>query len=68
MALVNQSPTFQLADMILPDGVEKFVFDLRAERVSWRHIAARLAAATDGRVDVTHETVRAWAIELERAS
>lgn len=40
----------------------KFVADRRPAK-SWRRIALDLRDATDGKVDVTPETVRKWATE-----
>lgn len=54
-------PTRQLADMILaPDGLDAFVHQARAEGMSWRRLTLALRDRTDGRIDVTYETMRSW--------
>ena len=65
------TPTQLLADTLLPDGgVAKFIAARREQDkpASWRSIALDLRDATDGRVDVTPETVRKWATELVAAA
>lgn len=41
-----------------PGGIAKFVSDRRP--TSWRRIALELRDLTNGRVDVTPETIRRW--------
>ena len=51
----------QLATDHLLDGhLDEFVRSRRAQRRSWRLIARDLYEATDGKIDVTAETVRSW--------
>lgn len=53
------SPKRQLADLLL-DGLDAFVADRRDQGRGWRLIARDIWQATNGRVDVTHETLRSW--------
>lgn len=55
----TETPTQQLADVLLGGGLEEFVRSRRPGR-SWRLIARDLWEATNHRVDVTYETVRGW--------
>lgn len=50
----------KLADLLLGEAgpLEEFVAARRPK--SWRLIARDLLEATDGKVDVTHETLRQW--------
>lgn len=50
----------ELADHLLPDGLEEFVTSRRAAGQSWRRIALELRDATGTVIDVTHETLRSW--------
>lgn len=54
------TPTRQLADTLLPGGVDQFIAERRAAGASWRRIALDLRDATKARVDVTPETLRNW--------
>jgi hypothetical protein len=54
------TPTRRLADLLLEGGLEHFVRSRRAEDRSWRLIARDIWEASDGQVDVTHETLRSW--------
>lgn len=62
MAPPTQSPTYQLADVLLggEGALEEFVTERRAAGRSWRLVARDLYDATGGRVDVTYETLRVW--------
>lgn len=51
--------SYQLA-VILLDGVDGLVSDLRDEGRSWESIARELWAVTAGKIDVTGQTVRSW--------
>lgn len=67
--MTSPTPTRLLADALLPaGGVARFIADRRADRYSWRRIALDLRDTTAGRVDITPETVRRWAAELEAAA
>lgn len=55
----SMTSTQILADLLVGD-IDGFVASRRAQSVSWRQIAADLAAATDNRVQVTRETLRNW--------
>lgn len=58
---MQATPLQLLADQLLGDETaESFVRSRRAERRSWRLIARDLLEATDGKVDVTAETLRIW--------
>ncbi len=51
----------QLATVLLRRDVLAYIRDYRDDGVSWRRIADNLRSDTKGRVDVTGETIRAWA-------
>lgn len=55
------TPSQRLASHYLGQDVRAWINERRAEGVAWRWIARELAEATDGTVDVTHESVRSWA-------
>lgn len=54
------TPREQLASIALGRPVRSWILDRRSEGLSWQAIARRLALDTNGKVGVTHETVRAW--------
>lgn len=56
----ERTPTFQLADMLLPEGLPSFVAERRAAGRSWRRLARDIYDATDQRIDVSFETLRGW--------
>ena len=51
-----------LADILLEQPLAEYVAEKRTAipRWPWRLIAEQLATDTDGKVDVTHETLRSW--------
>lgn len=51
--------SYQLA-VALFDGLDKAIEDYRSERRSWESIAREIWKQTDGRIDVTGQTVRNW--------
>ena len=55
------TPTQRLAGNLLGYPVAEFIQLRRESGIAWRHIARELREATSGQIDVTHETVRAWA-------
>lgn len=56
----------RLADLLLGGKLDEFVRSRRAEGRAWRLIARDLWEATDGALDVTHETLRSWYPEDRR--
>lgn len=60
----SKTPTEQLADVLLGQPLQDYVLSRRPER-SWRLIARDVYTATNGRIDVTHETLRGWYSELD---
>lgn len=56
------SPSQVLADHLLGRSLADYVAEKRTSRPrwSWRLIAEQLAEDTDGKVDVTGETLRNW--------
>lgn len=56
----NGSHRAELADHLLPGGLEEFVMSRRIAGKSWRRIALDLRDATKTVVDVTHQTVKNW--------
>lgn len=53
-------PRQRLADLLLGRPVLEFINERRADDVSYRRIATDLRDATDGEIDVSDVTVRAW--------
>jgi hypothetical protein len=51
-----------LATELLGVPVLEWIDERRSQGRSWRLVARDLLAATDGKVDVTPETVRLWTI------
>lgn len=51
-----------LADHLLAQPLAEYVAEKRSAipKWPWRLIAAQLTIDTDGKVDVTHETLRQW--------
>lgn len=60
MIVTQRTPTQRLADAILGRSVDEFVAERRTAGRSWRHVARDLFEATDGQIDISHETVRLW--------
>ncbi len=54
------TPTQRLADVLLGRSVADYVAERRDAGRSWRLVARDLYKATNGAVDVTHETLRGW--------
>ena len=55
----NDTPTQALARELV-DDLDEFVRSRRAEGRSWRRLSSDLCDATNGRIDVTDVTLRAW--------
>lgn len=51
-----------LAELLLDQPLAEYVAERRTAipKWPWRLIAEQLATDTDGKVDVTHETLRQW--------
>lgn len=62
------TPTQRLADHILDEPLSERVARDRAAGKAWRRIALDLYVETGGQVDVTHETLRSWFGDTERAA
>jgi len=62
------TPTQQLAGMLLGEPVHDWILRRRDQRISWRVIARDLYEVTNHQIDVTHETVRLWAVAGDKAS
>jgi uncharacterized Ntn-hydrolase superfamily protein len=56
----NETATQRLATVLLGQDVLDFIAERRTAGVAWRYICRQLAEATDGQIDVTHETLRQW--------
>lgn len=56
----TQTPTQRLASILLGRPLSGWIEERRNEGRSWRLIARDLFDATNGQIDVTHETLRAW--------
>lgn len=59
-AMTTESPTQRLASILLGRPLDGWIADQRAAGRSWRLVARDLYEATNGQIDVTHETVRTW--------
>lgn len=55
-----QTPTQRLAGMLLGMPIHEWIEQRRSAGRSWRLVARDLYEATNGQIDVTHETVRVW--------
>jgi hypothetical protein len=55
------TPHQKLAGLLLAQPVDQWIRDRRAEGMSWRAVTKLLSDKTNGQIDITHETVRAWA-------
>lgn len=54
-------PNAVIASRLLNEDVTDWINSRRAAGHTWRAIQRELADATDGIIDVVHETIRAWA-------
>ena len=66
--MASNSANRRLASLLLGQPVEDWIHERRDEGLSWRLVTRALMQRTNGQVDVTHETVRAWADQSERAA
>lgn len=57
------TPHQKMAGLLLGQPVDQWIRDKRAEGTTWRAITRLLRERTGGQIDITHETVRAWARE-----
>lgn len=57
---MEQSPTYQLADLALGGKLREMVMEGRALKQSWQQIAQRIYDRTGGAVVVSDETLRRW--------
>lgn len=62
------TPNQRLAEIILGRPVDDWIRERRATGRSWRLIARDLYEATNGQIDLTHETVRGWAYREDKAA
>jgi hypothetical protein len=60
----DQTPNQRLASLILGQPVQSWIITRRTAGRSWRLVARDLYEATNGQIDVTHETVRNWAEQV----
>lgn len=58
--MTTETPTQRLASILLGRPLDGWIADHRSAGRSWRLIARDLYEATNGQIDVTHETVRGW--------
>lgn len=65
---MRTTPTHRLADLLLPTTLADFVQTRRGNGRSWRLIARDLHEQTDGQIDVTAETLRAWFGRIDAAA
>jgi hypothetical protein len=59
-----QNPNQRLATVLLGRPVHQWIAEQRELGWSWRKIADDLKIATDGLVDVSHESIRQWSEEV----
>lgn len=64
---MQPTPTRRLAELLLDEPLDTFVFSRREAGKSWRVIARDLWTTTDGQIDVTSMTLQNW-FPSERAS
>lgn len=62
--MARRLPQQRYADLLLGRSVDDFIAERRANDVSYRRIARDLADATDGEIDVSDVTIRAWALRV----
>lgn len=55
--------TRRYADLLLDGGFDAFVASRRAKGRAWRLISRDLWEETNGELDVTYETLRAWFLD-----
>jgi hypothetical protein len=68
--MADATPLRRLAELLLGEPLEDFVRSRRPHK-AWRFIARDLYDATNGEIDVTHESLRLWfpdATPSEKAS
>jgi len=68
MANPTPTPSQRLASLLLGQPVDKWLRAKRDTGRSWRLIARDLYEATNGQVDVTHEALRRWVDDSEKAA
>jgi hypothetical protein len=61
--MATETPTQRLATLELGEDVVTFIGHRRTNGTAWRIIARDIYTATEGRIDVTHETLRTWYTE-----
>lgn len=61
-------PQQRYADLLLGRSVDHFIAERRANDVPYRRIARELADATDGEIDVSDVTIRAWDLRRQNES
>jgi hypothetical protein len=61
---VAESPNQAFASFILQRPVREWIAEQRELGWSWRKIADDLKIATNGQVDVSHESIRQWNEEV----
>jgi len=54
------TPTQELATLLLGQPVDEWIQARRADNQPWRIIARDLYERTNGRIDVTHQTLVNW--------
>lgn len=61
-------PQQRYADLLLGRSVDDFIDERRANGTSYRRIATDLRDATDGEIDVSDVTVRAWVLRRSESA
>lgn len=63
--MAQDLPQIRYANLLLGRPVLDFITERRANDLSYRRIALDLRDATDGEIDVSDVTIRAWAMRAQ---
>lgn len=56
----DATPLQRLASLLIGRPLDEYVAEGRAHGKSWRTLADEIAAATDGLIEPSHESLRQW--------
>lgn len=62
------TPKQQLASVLLGENLDSYVATRRSTGRTWRLIARDIYEATNGQVDISHESLRGWYPDAQKAS
>lgn len=60
--MAPQTPLYDLASYLLGEKVGPWIRARRLAGFSWRRISLQLRDLTDDRIEVTHQTAKAWSL------